>query len=562
MTCRDPGCNCHYTVDSGSVNQWGQGKNPCCGNLGDIGQSSTFDRLACAYAIVFGCEHPWWKHIVPTSLGPQPMLLPSGQYSDDTFTSEPSATYKATFLGKICDADTGYCQYVQYEGTGAWSPSHPQCQKEFSLEYERGCASLYHRCCDLQNYRDDSTTGRDPYYLDPVTGAITYAPMIFDLRNNNDQLRALFGGTDDDCPYCCWLNIVDDRNCGTCINTWQGWTLHLDQGDVGPYFRPSPRLTYQEGNEAFWNAVGRPEPWYGWDSSFAAEFSPWANGANQFTLQNAEYWPSLPASVCVHPVRWPYFDSPCEGSKFEETCPSCTPPKCGRMCVSFATCPDGDGTLSGSMTSYSCPSFDDSLCPSSLELNATLPTGVTAAGDCGYWWKSFPMGSDTSCDSPPAIYYIGVMTYWDGTSWQVDFYCSDDDVTFSGPYAATVSNQECTCNGPTFDFTVTGVTCVCCCCEGCSDEATFSTDGPGGSWSTPVLAADECVFSIEGDFGDPVESVQVQIGLKCGAVGISGISSPCGEWTLVSYTINSCDPLDADIVFECGGTEYHASIVA
>lgn len=481
---RCTGCGCEFPVDYGSPNQFGQHRGPCCSD------TSFYSNLACGYAIVFGCEHAWWKHQQSTEFGrtPQPMLIPPGYY-DGIFTSEPSATYTVTFLGR--DTSHGECRYVQKEGLGAYPATRSDCAQEASDLYDRNCASLYHRLCNLKNATPNSYTGRNPYHIDPVTGAMVQpSAMVFDLRANNDLLRQFYGGTDDDNPTCCWCEPIDDRNCGTCIVNWDGWTLHLTSGGYNPFARSSPRITYFEGLTAFWDEVGRPEPWYGIDSTFGTGgFDPW--GPTQFALQNADYWPSLPARVCVYPVRWPFFNSPCDSE--DEQCESCAPAivrgvessigaavDCelqGFYLADLNTCVGGvDGTMSGSIRPIGCG--EPAIISVYLPFEPDLPSGVTDPGsDCGYWFKELEQPSDTSCDDPQAAYWIGLMVYWDGSAWKVTTYCSDDGVTYSAAGSATVSNVECTDIGVRFDFSATGVTCVCCsssCCDPWPDEVTLS----------------------------------------------------------------------------------------
>lgn len=526
------GCNCNFPVNAPTATA--DPSHPCAGN--SVGANSTFAGLPCAYVIIFGCEIPWWKHETYShdhSL-PRKMLVPNGVYYDGPFgESEPSQTYVATFLGKACGQSTG--KYVQKEGLAGYPSSHPQCAN---------LGSPLNRICDIQS--TTSTTGRNPWTPD-ANGKMQHTSMTFDIREN-DELRALFGGLDDDNPCCCWT--VPERIDGSCDVEWDHWQLELT--DPGPFSLSVPRLHCMEDATAFWEAVGKPAPQYALDSTFnASGFDPF--GENQFALTNGDDHPQLPKTVCVRPLNWPWFQTPC--SSDSEGCKSCAPAVetyCGAGLLisgaSVTACTGSPATsdISGSVASQ-CFTPTAGISPD--EHNGTLPTGVTNPGaSCGYWWKLL-----YECDLDTPSHVLGGLVYWNGSTWKMTLYCSSDGgVTFSSIGDATLSNVECGCAGISFDWAKSGVECVCCGgCSGCncgtlpaSVTATWSSTYPDSGSASLALTGCGYAGTMTTALGESLE-ITVELDTCRVCISCNGGLTACDN----SPAVTSCDPIDITATF-------------
>lgn len=566
---RCTGCNCHSPTEAVLVDQFGAANHPCCDNsVGSAGTATTGRPWPCGFVMISGenCEHPWWKHANPTEdgLSRQPMLLPDGMYRGP-YNGEPAAMYVATFLGKDCVH--GDCLYIAKEGTGPIAPF---------IDGGAGvnCASPYYRAGQIES-ASGSTTGRDPYKFDSDGNMVQPWPMSFDLRSipatsTGITLRTLFGGNDDDNPTCCWClspaNDPENGPCGPEVISWDGWTLRptgaYTPADGSGATRGSPRITYQEGNDAFWGEVGKLDPWYAVDSTYGDGTLQFGNAeVTQFALQNETYWPSLPKRVCVVPIIWPYQNSPC--SSLTEQCESCAPSandlpagnytECehGMVIGGSLECADGAANVSGTILSAGC---GNGLIPDA-ELNGTLPSGVSnPGGSCGYYWKT--IGSIDNCT-------LGALVYWNGSTWKVKLYTQVDADPFVDAGEAGTTTQICGCAGIEFDFSAEGIEFECCgsCCV-CGDmpaTATGSITSTAGGTGSATFTLSGCVYTgtIVTD-GAITYNIRIEMDIcrVCiGCEGDGGTYPTCallgteppgfGAWVVR----NSCNPLDIEAHF-------------
>jgi len=173
-------------------------------------------------------------------------------------------------------------------------------------------------------------------------------------------------------------------------------------------------------------------------------------GRNTMVLTNPEDWPALPKSICVVPESYGGIVNQC--TSHEQQCTCCDIGEAtGVIWPTITGCDKLNGTYTGVSQRY----VDGD----------TLPPGVTMPGDapCGFFWSL--IGPDDECDISGTTWSstIGLMTYCDGTTQHVVPYCYNVDTSqFVEQTEATVTVQECTCQGLYFEFELSSDLDCCC----------------------------------------------------------------------------------------------------